>query len=142
MTNGAAAFETLKALVGEWRGTTPAGRPVGVAYRLSAGGSALVETWDLGPGREALTVYHFDGAGLMATHFCPHGNQPRLKMTRAAGRRFDFTFSDATGVQAGQGVQQAFWIEIGTDGRITRSESYLQDSKSETETITYERVKR
>ena len=141
MTSGAAAFEQLKSLVGEWRGATPAGKPVGVTYRLSAGGSALVETWDLGPQREALTVYHRDGAELMATHFCPHGNQPRLKITRVAGQRFDFTLHDATGVLPGQGVQQAFWIEIGADGRFTRSETYVQDCRSETETITYEPLK-
>ena len=141
MTNGAEVFEKLSTLVGEWRGETPAGRLVGVNYRLSAGGSVLVETWDLGPERESLTVYHLAGDALMATHFCPHGNQPRLKMTRAAGRRFDFTFYDATGVLPGQGVQRAFWIEIGTDGRITRSETYVQERNSETETITYHRLK-
>ena len=105
MTSSAAVFETLKGLFGEWRGTTPGGRPVGVTYRLSAGGSALVETWDLGPQREALTIYHLDGAELMATHFCPHGNQPRLKMTGAAGQRFDFALHGATGLLPGQGVQ-------------------------------------
>jgi hypothetical protein len=141
VTSGATAFDKLKTLVGTWCGTTPGGRPVGVTYRLSAGGSALVETWDLGPQREALTIYHLDGAELMATHFCPHGNQPRLKMTRAVGQKLDFSFHDATGLLPGQGVQQAFWIEVGAD-RFTRSETYLQDGRSETETIAYERLER
>ena len=97
---GAMAFQQLKGLVGEWRGQRPDGREIGVTYRLSARDSVLVETWSLGPGLESLTIYHMDGAELMATHFCPQGNQPRLRMKRAAGSRFDFTFYDATGVKS------------------------------------------
>jgi hypothetical protein len=137
---GAAAFRQLKELVGEWRGQRTDGRGIGVAYRLSALDSVLVETWDLGPGRESLTLYHMDGGELMASHFCPQGNQPRLKMTHSAGRRFDFTFHDATGVEPGQAVQHDFWIEIGRDGTITRSETYVQGEETETEQITYGRV--
>ena len=81
-----------------------------------------------------------DGSELMATHFCPQGNQPRLGMRRAAGSRFDFTFYDATGVDPGEAVQHDFWIEIGSDGTITRSETYAQGNEAESETITYERV--
>jgi hypothetical protein len=137
---GAAAFERLKGLVGEWRGRRPDGREIGVAYRLSAGGSVLVETWTLGPGRESLTVYHMDGSALMATHFCPQGNQPRLRMMRAAGDRFDFTFHDATDLGPGEAFQHDFWIELGADGRITRSETYVQGEETESERITYQRV--
>jgi hypothetical protein len=137
---GAAAFERLKGLVGEWRGRRPDGREVGVAYRLSAAGSVLVETWTLGPGRESLTLYHMDGSELLATHYCPQGNQPRLAMRRSAGRRLDFAFRDATGLLPGRAYQHDFWIEIGPEGRITRSETYRQGEESESETITYERV--
>ena len=138
---GGAAFEQLQGLVGEWRGPRPDGRQVGVSYRLSAMGSVLVETWDLGPDCESITVYHMDSSQLLATHFCPQGNQPRLKLWRTAGRRFDFTFHDATGVRPGQSVQREFWIEIGGDGTITRSETYVEGDRSESETITYQRIK-
>lgn len=137
---GATAFEQLKGLVGEWRGQRPDGREIGVTYRLSAGDSVLVETWSLGPGQEALTVYHMDGSELMATHFCPQGNQPRLRMRRAAGSRVDFTFHDATGIDPGQAVQHEFWIEIGANRTFTRSETYVQGDETESETITYGRV--
>jgi hypothetical protein len=137
---GAAAFEQLKNLVGEWRGQRPDGREIGVTYRLSARGSVLVETWNLGPGLESLTVYHIDGSELLATHFCPQGNQPRLRMRQGAGSRFDFTFLDATGVEPGQAIQHDFWIEIGADGTIARGETYVQGDEAESETISYERV--
>jgi hypothetical protein len=60
----------------------------------------------------------------------------------STGSRFDFAFHDATGVLPGQGVQRAFWIEIGSDGTLTRSETYVQGEESETETISYKRVVR
>lgn len=137
---GGAAFEQLKGLVGEWRGQRPDGREIGISYRLSAGNSVLIETWALGPGRESLTIYHMDGNVLMATHYCPQGNQPRLTMRQAAGSRFAFAFHDATGLEPGEAFQHDFWIEIAADGRITRSETYAQDGNAETETITYTRV--
>jgi hypothetical protein len=135
-----AVFDRLKGLVGQWSGHRPDGREVGVAYRLSACDSVLVETWDLGPGVEALTVYHMDAGKLMVTHFCPQGNQPRLRMSEAEGNRFDFEFQDATGVRPGQAVQNDFWIEIGADGAITRGETYVQGEATESETIRYARV--
>jgi hypothetical protein len=136
----AAVFDELKGLVGPWSGRRPDGREVGVTYRLSACDTVLVETWNLGAGREALTIYHMDAGKLMATHFCPQGNQPRLRMRQVGGRRFEFTFHDATGVEPGAAVQHEFWIEIDSGGTITRGETYVQGSESESETITYARA--
>ena len=73
-TPGATGFERLQSLVGAWRGTWSDGRPVGLTYRLSAGGTVLVETWALSPTRESLTLYHMDNGALLATHYCPQGN--------------------------------------------------------------------
>lgn len=138
--DAAAAFARLQALAGNWRGRRPDGREIGVSYRLSAGGTVLVETWALGPGRESLTLYHMDGVALVASHYCPQGNQPRLAMVRAAGNRMDFAFRDATGLDPGEAYQHDFWIEIGADGAITRSETYVEGEESVSETITYWRV--
>jgi hypothetical protein len=136
-----AVFEQLKSLAGDWLGHRPDGRPVGVRYRLSAAGSVLVETWDLGPGVEALTVYHMDGGALLVTHFCPQGNQPRLRMRPSVSAgRLDFAFQDAAGVEPGHWVQQAFWIELHSDGTFSRGETYAHGDETETEAITYERL--
>lgn len=135
-----AAFDRLKALVGAWRGRRPDGRELGVSYRLSAAGTVLVETWALGPQRESLTLYHMDGDELIATHYCPIGNQPRLRLTRANGARFDFAFRDATDLAPGEAHQHDFWIVIDGPGAITRSETYVQGAESGSETIAFERV--
>ena len=79
----AETFEELKKLCGEWTGTTAKGGAEKISYRLIASDMVLLEAWVLSSGREALTIYHRDGADLIATHCCPRGNQPRLKLTSA-----------------------------------------------------------
>lgn len=138
-TDAKAAFERLKGLAGMWKGNGADGRPIAVSYQAFSAGTALLETWDLGPGRSSLTVYFLNGAELMAAHFCPQGNQPRLRMSGAAKGRLEFTFFDSMGAEPGQAVQQSFWIEIGKDGTLTRSETYVCGEAAETETVTYER---
>ncbi len=133
-------FDRLKGLVGAWRGLRSDGREIGVTYRLTAAGTVLVETWALGPGRESLTLYHMDGAELVATHYCPIGNQPRLQMTAALGDRFEFAFRDATDLEPGEAHQHSFWIAITGPAAIARGETYVEGSGSGSETISFTRI--
>ena len=134
------AFDRLKALVGAWRGQRPDGRDITVSYRLTAGGTVLVETWALGPEREALTLYHMDGADLLATHYCPIGNQPRLRLTKATAERLDFVFQDATDLVPDEPHQHDFWIEFDATGAIARGDTYVQGDESDSETIVFART--
>lgn len=91
-----AAFARLKGLVGRW---TNEGEPEGeVHYRLTGGGSALVETLMPGSAHEMISVYHLDGDDLVFTHYCAVGNQPRLKLDRAASTpdHLKFVFNGGT----------------------------------------------
>jgi hypothetical protein len=74
-------FEKLKALVGTWESSVK-DAPFTVTYRLTAGGSALVETISPGTEHEMLTVYTVDGDDLILTHYCVLGNAPRMKAER------------------------------------------------------------
>ena len=49
------AFKQLTALVGTWKGRFSDGREHSVNYRLTAGGTVLVETWTLSKVRESMT---------------------------------------------------------------------------------------
>jgi len=139
--SGPDSFKRLKALVGEWRGRTPHGRDIGLSYRLTASGSALVESWNLGEGRESLTIYHMDGDVLLASHFCPLGNQPRLALQRAAADRLEFQFRDGSNLDpATDAHQHSFWIEFHGPGAIVRSETYREGDGNETEAVRYERA--
>lgn len=93
------AFQRVAALAGDWSGTAYEGSgtdkvtPAAATYRLTSGGSAVVETLFPGTPHEMVTVYHMDGPDLLLTHYCAAGNQPTLKaapMTGGATIRFDF----------------------------------------------------
>ena len=126
-----AAFERLKTLQGQWEGKFADGRRHTVEYRLSAGGSVLVETWQLAPGRESMTLYHLDGDRLLATHYCPQQNQPRLALVPVPGgdpSRLAFEFVDGTGLDVpGKSHQHAFVTVLRADGTYSRGETYVDN---------------
>jgi hypothetical protein len=137
------AFQTLKALVGNWQGRTAAGRTFLVSYSLIANDTVLVESWTMSPTRTSMTVYHMDGDALIATHYCPQGNQPRLQYRpELSGQRLHFSFRDATNLQDPNAAHQhAFWIEIASDASgFARDETYLENGEAGSETATYTRI--
>jgi hypothetical protein len=102
--SGAAAFEKLRALAGEWEGPyewSGAGRAGGImnaTYSVASNGSAVIEILSTGGVPSMTSVYHMDGADLRMTHYCAAGNQPRLKAERidVAQGIMDFSFIDIT----------------------------------------------
>ena len=50
-----------------------------MSYKASAGGTIVVESMAMGDHGEMVTIYHPDGDGLVLTHYCMLGNQPRMK---------------------------------------------------------------
>jgi hypothetical protein len=140
-----AAFTRLQELVGEWEGTTEAGRRLLVQYRLVAKGSVLVESWTLGPGRESLTLYHLDGDRLLATHYCPLGNQPRLALDTTASADpglLVFTYVSATNLpDPAAAHQHRFEVRLSGPDRFWRNETYIEGTSEGSEAITYTRVR-
>ena len=122
----AAVFEQLKSLQGHWRSSKP-GSQTTVEYRTIANGTVLVETWTMSPTRQSMTVYAMDGERLLATHYCPQGNQPRLALagTNADGTH-RFEFLDGTNLQDPEGFHEhAFTIHLDGDAALTRRETYI-----------------
>jgi hypothetical protein len=143
-TNARAAFTQLQTLVGEWEGKTEAGRVLKVSYRLTAAGTVLVETWTLGPQRESLTLYHMDNESLLATHYCPVGNQPRLRL-KDGGKPslLTFEFVSATNLPKPEAAHQhRFEMELLDVNSFARSETYLENGKGDAERIIYSRIAR
>ena len=148
--SGADAFKQLSSLVGSWEGKFEDGRPHSVSYRLTAGGTVLVETWTLAPGRESMTLYHMDGETLVADHYCPQGNTPRLELTKGGGAdKLSFVFRDGTNLQVkGKSHQHAFWIRLNGKNSFERGETYVENGSTSSEAanmspgkaITYTRV--
>jgi hypothetical protein len=142
--NARTAFAQLQTLVGEWEGKTEAGRSLKVSYRLTANNTVLVETWTLGPQRESLTLYHMDSESLIATHYCPVGNQPRLRFKEGGSTSlFVFEFVSATNLPKPEVAHQhRFEVELLDARSFARSETYLENGKGEPERIVYSRIVR
>lgn len=107
-----AAFEKLKTLDGQWEGDSSGQPPVNVTYRLASNGSVVLEDLFPGTSHEMITMYHLDGDGVAATHYCAMGNQPRMRLnpqtSSATELHFDFAggtnFSPETDVHVHSGV--------------------------------------
>jgi hypothetical protein len=104
-SNTQKSFDLMKSLTGSWEGKSDMGE-VKVAYRLTAGGSALmseIQSQMDGKLEDMITMIHMDGSRLLLTHYCEAGNQPRMQASRSSdGRSITFDFVDATNLASAQ----------------------------------------
>lgn len=143
VADAAADFETMKALVGTWRPAERPGSPLRIRFSLTAGGSVLVEEWLRGDRPHSMTVYHLDGREIIATHYCPQGNQPRLVSTAAprAPSELSFAFRDAADLDT---AHESYLVKLGFDlsnrERPLRRETYRQAGVDEASELTLMRA--
>ena len=91
-------------LAGEWVGKGMHGdaeHEAKVTYKVTSGGTAVVETIDPGGEHEMVTVIHPDGDSLLLTHYCMIGNQPHMRARPKAGdNKVAFEFVKATNMKS------------------------------------------
>lgn len=83
-------FVALRALAGEWTRVDGDGEQVVSGWRVTAAGTAVIETLFPGTDREMVTVYHPDGEDLVLTHYCIAGNAPRMRARPSGTDRLEF----------------------------------------------------
>jgi hypothetical protein len=129
----ASSFDGMKGLVGVWRQADKPTSPLRIRFSLTAGGTVVVEEWMAGSQPHSLTLYHRDGKGVIATHYCPQGNQPRLALLPpTAAEVLRFGFRDATDLDvAHEAHLVALAFDLSHKGKIARSETYRQAGKDE-----------
>jgi hypothetical protein len=94
------SFDKLKTLVGSWQGKSADGKPVQISFRDTAGGTALMSEITAGE-EDMISMIHLDGDRLLLTHYCPAGNQPRMKASLSPdGKTIMFDFVDATNLSS------------------------------------------
>src|SRR5262245_31283078 len=74
-----AGLEKMKKLAGTWLMSDKDGKPtdqIASIIKVTAGGSAVLETIFPGQPHEMVSVYTVDGSDLIMTHYCVLGNQP------------------------------------------------------------------
>lgn len=88
-------LDLMKKLAGDWTGKGKDGMQefdAKVNYKVTSGGSAVVETIDPGGQHEMVTIYTMDGDDLVLTHYCMLGNQPRMKAEKGTPHKLVFKF--------------------------------------------------
>ena len=136
-----AAFERLSSLAGTWQGS-PDTSELGESHEgeaeptatvvheieVSANGSVVMETKNPGTDHEMINMYHLDGDELVMTHYCAGGNQPTMKLDRAASTAeryvFDFTGGSNLDPEVDGHIHNAELIFKGADKVESRWGSY------------------
>lgn len=127
------AFEQMSTLVGNWKREGQDGSNFHIKFELTANSSVLVERWVSRGKTHSLTLYHRDKADVVATHYCPQGNQPRMKMSTPDGAaKIVFDFWDATNlVNPTDNHQHSLSFDLSEPGRVKRAETYLSSAGEE-----------
>ena len=81
-----------------------------------------------------MTIYTMDGDALVLTHYCPQGNQPRLRFDRSdSDGRHWFRFVDGTGLQDPAGGHlHVMWTRIDGPDQFARGERYVPNGTDTT----------
>lgn len=134
-------FATIAALTGEWQvQELPSLR---IVFEKSVGGSVIIEKWIRGNETHSLTIYHLDGERLIATHYYPQGNQPRLSAPVSDMDVTRFTFLDVTDLDPGEFFQHDLSFELHANGTVLRAETYWgPDGAREESTLTLIQTKK
>jgi hypothetical protein len=139
----AAAYARLSSLAGAWRAVAPNAQQPTLVFRLTAAGSALVESFLSPTGRETLTIFHRDNAQLLATHYCAQGNQPRLELDPSSTpERLVFRYRDATNLHSNADTHLVrLELALSGDSSFTMVEIYEASGTLERTETRFERTK-
>ena len=134
----------IKLLAGYWSGTSQEAngttQPAKVEYRVTSGGSAVVETLFAGTDHEMVSVYHDRNGKLDLTHYCMLGNQPELALTSAEPGRLDLSLSADSPITASEPHMHALSLSWADADHLTQTWTYYEQGKAAgTTTITLAR---
>jgi hypothetical protein len=141
-SRAADGFAKLKTLVGEWEGKTSDGSSRTVRFEIVSGGTAVLETLKAGENETMVTLYHQDGARLMATHYCSAGNQPRMVATAPAGeiKTLKFSFAGVTNLASPKaGHMRSLTISFADADHFSQTWTYRENGKDTPDTFTWVR---
>jgi hypothetical protein len=131
--SGSKEYEHMKQLVGVWEGTSnmsKEGQTVRVEYRLTAGGSAIVETLFPGTPEEMISVYYDRKGKLSMTHYCMLQNRPSMKLLKAEADKLDFTYAGGSGINSKKDAHMhALTISFVDKDHIVQNWTLFEDGK-------------
>jgi hypothetical protein len=137
-------FEKIKSLAGNWEGTYGDGKGKSVMnFRVVSNGSAVMLSMDEATKGEMITVFHPDGTGLIATHYCAARNQPRMQAVASSNPNvLRFEFKDISNLpDARVGHMQALTLTMLDPDHHIQEWTFVQDGKQETGRFEVRRVR-
>lgn len=99
-----------------------------IVFEKTARGTVMIERWETSAGLHSMTVYHMDGETLVATHYCPQGNQPRLESRGGSSQEIRFALRDVSDLDEGESYARYLWFTPDEGGTIRRSELYVDST--------------
>ncbi len=142
--NADQAFKKLKSLQGIWKKENDKNGDFEITFELTANKSVLIESWMYKGKTHSLTLYHRNAEELMATHYCPQGNQPRLVMIpNSSESSISFRYFDATNLKSlDDSHQHSLGFEFsGLPQNLQRIESYMSNSGEKSSELRLKRKK-
>jgi hypothetical protein len=101
---GSETFERMKQLAGSWEGMMDKGEgpmKITASYKLTAGGSAIVETLFEGTPHEMVTVYYDASTHKLGlTHYCMLRNRPKMIVHSVKMNEVSFELIPNSGINA------------------------------------------
>ncbi len=133
-------FEQMKKLIGKWEGTA-AGMPSHAEFRMTGGGSAIMQVLAPGTPYEMVTMFTMDGDRMVATHYCASHNQPRMAaLPSPDGHTVEFKFVDGTNIQPGYVHMDALKVTVADADHHKELWTSTQDGKADTMEFDFHRV--
>lgn len=137
-----AALEKLKSLVGHWQAEMKDGQKTNIYISVLSKGNCVQEAMDAGTPHAMLTIYCADKGGVMMTHYCAAGNQPRMRAESWAGDTIAFDFVDASGLATpDDGHMHKLEISLKDADHYTATWTYREKGQDQPWTFNLERVK-
>ena len=104
---------------------------VTLIYRTVSGGTAVEERIFANTPKEMITVYHgANDGGVLMTHYCMLGNQPRLQLENTHEQMFKFTYLDGVGIDRDKtGHMGGMRLTILDENTIQHEWDYYEDGE-------------
>jgi hypothetical protein len=128
----AAGFQKLQSLAGEWEGKDNQGNMAKTNFKLLVSGTALMETLNISGMDEMVTLYSVDGKTIALMHYCPTGNQPRMRAVPPIGdvKELEFSFEGAGNLATPEtGHQHKLVIQFQDHDHITEHWTWRSKGK-------------
>jgi len=130
---GSEQLEKIKKLSGIWEGSESESdneMNVTLEYKVTAGGSAVIETLFPGTPKEMISIYHDRKGKLFMTHYCMLKNRPVMEFKKEDGNRIDLIFSKKSDVNPKKDPHMhALSIEFIDDNHITQKWTLFEKGK-------------